>query len=144
MTYMSLGGIAGNSSMSVSICMALVSEIDGGAATAGTKYCYAIGGDLYYLSGNYALEFSPTEVDGKIWIHGDSHVPDPGLTNKDGYSTPLDDFEIQTTYTTAGWNFTSGTEDWKFLPAGSGYDYPVLSWQNSPPADPAELMVLPQ
>jgi hypothetical protein len=68
-----------------------------------------------------------------MYILNADNPREPGIDARDGEDKPLEDFKTQTLYETAGWDFTAGSGDWKFLPAGSGYDYPVLSWQDAKP-----------
>jgi hypothetical protein len=136
--YTVVGGIAGDGSGTISSCMALVSELVGGPSTSTSKTVNAIFASSYgTLSNNYALEVSSTQVTDKMWIHNNTNTSDQGLsTARDGAIKNLADFKDQTTsniYTTAGWTFPGV---WKFI---SGYDYPVLHWQERPPADPATL-----
>jgi hypothetical protein len=68
----------------------------------------------------------------------------PGPTGLDGDDTyAFADFRGQgmgltpgPVYGSLGWNFTVEPVDWKFIP---GYDFPVLYWQNSPPATPPPM-----
>jgi hypothetical protein len=125
--YTYVGGIAGFEG-GVSGCMALVSELDGGPSASSSRTVYRIGySTTPFLGGNYALN-DTTKKNHLVY-------PDTGPTGKDGEGKPPADFKSQALYTSAGWNFTAGTADWKFL---SGYDYPVLSWQTEPPLDPDE------
>jgi hypothetical protein len=92
------------------------------------------------LSDNYAAN-DMTVTGTSPW------TSDTGPGGKDGDDTyAFADFRGQGLGLTPGtvydvyylyWDFTA-SGDWKFIP-GSGYDYPVLSWQNSPPADPASF-----
>jgi hypothetical protein len=124
-----VGGIAGNGSGSASIsnCMALVSSLDGGPSGSTSSSVYKIGG-ASSVSGNYSRN--------DIVLYHAANANDPGINAKDGLGKPLADFKSQTLYTGASWNFTAGG-DWKFLP-GSGYDYPVLSWQEAKPGSVLE------
>jgi hypothetical protein len=117
--YTVIGGITGDGS-GVSGCMALVSNLDGGPSSSTSKTAHAIFASTYGTgTGNYSRN--------DIIINNETNSADPGINAKDGEQKPLDDFKTPTLYTTAGWNVTG---DWKFI---SGYDYPVLSWQNGPP-----------
>jgi hypothetical protein len=119
-----VGGIVGQASESplISGCMALVLELDGGTSTSPSKTVHKIAYTTTgSLSGNYARN--------DMTVSNQTNTP--SMTDpRDGMSKPLADFTSQALYTTAGWNFTTGTGDWKFI---SGYDYPVLSWQTTPP-----------
>jgi hypothetical protein len=129
-----VGGIAGNGSGpgTISACMALVSELDGGPSTSTSRPANAIFASSYgTLSGNY----SRNDITVTRQTNG-SFPSDPGINNKDGEQKLLADFTNSTLYTSATWTFPGV---WKFLPAGSGYNYPVLSWQNSPPRNPATV-----
>jgi hypothetical protein len=127
--------------------MALVSEIDGGAATVSTTAdCYAIGA-ADSLTGNYALAVSVSPGSDFVYIHNNTNTSaeQDSDTGKGGAVGTLTDFQERTSpniYTNAGWTFTAETGYWKFI---SGYDYPVLSWQDEtePPADPAEFLEEP-
>jgi hypothetical protein len=128
-----IGGIIGGALSSyggtVSGCMALVSEIDGGSAAI--RYVHAICTDsTTTLTGNY----SRNDITRSNADPGDAVAP--SLTDKDGQQTPPDNFKTQALYTGAFWDFTAGTGDWKFI---DGYDFPVLAWQTSPPPNPATL-----
>jgi hypothetical protein len=116
-----IGGIAGHSGGTgkVNGCAVLVSKLDGGPSTS--KNVSAISG-YGTLSGNY----SRASI-----IYNRTGSPDPGAAAKDGEGKPLAAFKSQALY--AGWDFTAGTGVWKFLPAGSDYVYPVLSWQAATP-----------
>jgi hypothetical protein len=136
--YTKIGGIMGESSGAAVIndCMALVTELDGGPTTS-SRSVHAICADTYYstLSGNYSWY-------GITRIHtDDTDSPSFGSSYRDGEQKTLADFQSPALYGGAGWNFTTGTGDWKFI---SGYNYPVLSWQDEPPAGgPAEPVELP-
>jgi hypothetical protein len=128
--YIYVGGIAGKADTYavISGCMALIEVLDGGSSTY-TKTVYAIG---RRTSGNFSENYS---WDGISIINRDNSS-NLGIADQDGEQKPSADFKSSVLYATAGWNFPG---DWKFLPAGSGYPYPVLSWQTEPPADPATL-----
>jgi hypothetical protein len=117
-----IGGIAGygGGTGRVGSCAALVSKLDGGPSTSTSKSVRAISG-YGAVSGNY----SRSSI-----IYNRTGSPDPGAGNRDGRQEPLAGFKSQTLYAAAGWDFTAGTGDWKFLP---GCDYPVLSWQTTAP-----------
>jgi hypothetical protein len=122
-----VGGIAGEAG-DVNGCMSLVSELDG-ASYSTYRPVYKIG-NTAPLTGNYSRNDTVKT--------NASEPPDPGLTGKDGEGRPLADFKglsgaSTNLYTIAGWDFTAGTGVWQFLPAGSGYAYPVLSWQDAKP-----------
>jgi hypothetical protein len=124
-TVIGVGGIAGDEygGGSVANSVSLASLLDGGPSTSPSKKVHAIMGNASSttLSGNYSRnDITPTRsTDGT----------DSGLNAKDGEGKPLNDFKSSTLYATAGWNFAN---DWKFL-SGSGYPFPVLFWQTSPP-----------
>jgi hypothetical protein len=125
--YTQIGGIAGgewSGGGQVNNCISLVSTLDGGPSASINKTVHAIMGSNSYttLTGNY----SRNDID----IINRTDSDDPGSSAKDGEGKPLNNFQSPAIYTTAGWNFTTGTGDWKFI---SGYDFPVLSWQTFPP-----------
>jgi hypothetical protein len=124
--YTYIGGIAGEHSNNptISACMALVSELDGGPSTSSSKNVHAISADASILTGNYSRTgFTRNNANA-------SDTVDYGSTGKDGEQKNLADFKSQALYTGALWNFAAGTGDWKFI---TGYDYPVLSWQIAAP-----------
>jgi hypothetical protein len=133
--FIYVGGIAGNTDGSISACMALVEELDGGPSTR-TKNVYAISAvtasGTFTGSGNYSRN--------DITYKNTSNSPnfDFGAANKGGLQTPPANFTSSAFYSGPGWNFTAETGDWKFLPAGSNYDYPVLVWQDAAPGDALE------
>jgi hypothetical protein len=125
-----VGGIAGDTNISASInnCIALVSELDGGSSTY-TRTAYAIsalsGGTL---NDNYAPDLSGSPGIGVVYIHNNTNASDQGPSNaQDGEARSFTAFKNQTLYTSAGWDF-GGV--WKFI---SGWDYPVLKWQDAAP-----------
>jgi hypothetical protein len=130
----SVGGIAGNTNAQIGGCMALVEELDGALTTPSshTRNVYAIGNSTASFStgtGNYSRN--------DITYNNYTNTSfDFGANGKGGQQKPAADFESQAAYTTALWNFTDGTGDWKFL--GSGYDYPVLFWQTAEPGTDLE------
>jgi hypothetical protein len=146
--YMALGGIVGDG-WTVSDCMALVSELDGGTSIAViAKDGHAIGSGNSF-SGNYALEIVSAPVRDKMYVHNITSISDQGPdTPQNGAIQPLADFQNAVFLSTTpkpGWNFAAETGDWKFLSTGSGYadnpyPYPVLSWQDKPPTDPARFL----
>jgi hypothetical protein len=136
--YTKIGGIMGESSGAAAIngCMAIVVEIDAGPSTSTAKYAHAICADTYFsvLSDNYSMN-SIMRTNALP-----SDPPAPGSTARDGEQRPLADFQSPALYAGAGWNFTAGTGDWKFI---NGYDYPVLSWQDAAPEQEAPPSLTP-
>jgi hypothetical protein len=134
-----VGDIRINSGNPIAIdnCMALLTALDGGNSPA----VYTIG-----FKDNPSGNASGSN--GKVWDA--ISITRGGITyTRDGptyflSSLPSDSQDLapfdsaagfagstnQSTYTGAGWDFTAGTGDWKFI---SGYDFPVLSWQTLPP-----------
>jgi hypothetical protein len=131
--YTVVGGIAGNGtgSATISACMALISELDGGPSTSVSRTANAIyASSSGTLSGNYALPVSGSSGSDVMWIYNNTNATDPGINARDGDAQLLSDFKDPTTpniYTGAGWDF-GGV--WKFI---SGWDYPVLKWQEAAP-----------
>ena len=117
-TTINAGGIAGRSGSPFQNCAALA-EVDGGSSSTVGRVI----GNLWtgvYSATNYAAYDKPitrvalgaTAEDGET-AYNVSNLQGPGNHLK--YATDL------------SWNFTT---DWKWL---SGYDYPVLEWQTTPP-----------
>jgi hypothetical protein len=123
-----IGGIAGNSNSGlVNSCMALVSEVDAGfLANLTTRDGHKIACTSFpgNLTGNF--------VQANMQVKNYTLTPND---TRDGTSKPLADFKSSSFYTTSGvnWDFSN---TWKFL---SGYDYPVLNWQNRAPANPSSF-----
>jgi hypothetical protein len=130
------GGISGRvtNTGGLTDCMVLLDILDGGPSP-----------DAHTLFGGYDIWY-PTNTGNKVW--DDIAITQGGTTYTSGSYTTTADYDIasftaaasfqgsssQATY--AGWNFTPGTGAWKWI---AGYDYPVLSWQDSPP----DLSVVP-
>ncbi|MDR0450451.1 MAG: hypothetical protein LBH26_04215 [Treponema sp.] len=120
------GGIAGNSYQgTIEYCAAL------NDVTAGSSgYGYAIAGQQQLgctFTGNYAANDKTASP---------SNPPDPDLKGYNTFaSTAFRGPTAGAAYdsTNLNWSFPN---NWKFL---SGYPYPVLPWQTSPPVDPATL-----
>ncbi|MDR1175454.1 MAG: hypothetical protein LBK83_08310 [Treponema sp.] len=129
--YTVVGGIAGDGGGTITACMALVSELDGGPSASSSRTVNAVSASTYgTLNGNYSRN--------DIAVTRQTNGTAPGLNARDGQEENRTNFTTQTIYepdlyTTAAWNFAAGTGDWKFI---SGYDYPVLRWQNSAPTLP--------
>jgi hypothetical protein len=83
------------------------------------------------LHGNYSRS--------DIVVQNNTSTASFGSANNDGDNTYSgSDFAngggfYWTDTTTVNWNFTDGTGDWKWLPSGTRYNYPVLQWQTAPP-----------
>jgi hypothetical protein len=123
---MSGGGIAGlNYLGTIEYCAALNGVIDSGYSTN----LHGIAGKLdtiCYFTSNYAASDISVQQNGG-WtanadLDGDITYARADFINGGGFDWA--------DATTVNWNFTPGTGDWKWL---SGYDYPVLQWQTSPP-----------
>ncbi|MDR2303982.1 MAG: hypothetical protein LBE10_05290 [Treponema sp.] len=165
------GGIAGDiigDDDLLSQCYAL-GTVAGGAVTAyiggivgyhsqePIEYCAALNDiEGYYSSGislhgiaGYAVwtpTFRSNFSAADMRITGPSQTPDPDL---DGDNTtyarahfkgPSPGAVYGPGSTSLNWNFDAGG-NWKFI---SGYDYPVLSWQKSPPPDLDDLLAYPE
>jgi hypothetical protein len=132
--YTYVGGITGSDqSQTVSGCMALVSELDGGPSTSTSKNVYAIGS--LYAGGTFSGNYSRNDI---MYAHRPITAFDFESAGQGGQQKPLNDFKSQTLYTGASWTFTSASGtggDWNFL---DDYDYPVLSWQETAPPSPEE------
>jgi hypothetical protein len=134
-----VGGIAGGSNDSgpVSGCMALVLKLDGGPSTSTSKTVYAIGYGAMPPTDTRFFNYSRDDLKIQNDTNDDYDYREFG---QGGIQRPLKDFKSSDLYTRAGWSFGEagdGVEKdgvWKFL---DGYDYPVLSWQDKPPADPS-------
>jgi hypothetical protein len=125
------GGIAGeNTGGTIGYCAALQREIDGGGSTA-------VRGIAGYNSPSTSPTYTTNLAAGNIIITRATGVlPDADLDGDTSYLR--DDFKRDSPfrddlYTPLDWNFTSGTGGWKWLSAGSSYEYPVLSWQETTP-----------
>jgi hypothetical protein len=133
-TVVYAGGIAGQvtNSGGLTNCVVMLNALDGGSSA-----------NVHTLFGGYAIWFA-TNSDNRIWDA--IAITRGGLTytNNNSFSglsldsdkdidafSPAEDYAaldlVSDTY--PGWNFGTGG-DWKFI---SGYDFPVLSWQTSPP-----------
>jgi hypothetical protein len=135
--YIFVGGIVGNTDNTlISASMALVEELDGGPSTR-ARNVYAIGAvagsGTFAGSGNY----SRNDI---VYKNATNTNFDYGPNARGGRQTPIAGFKSSAHYsaTSPAWNFTAGTGDWKFLPAGSNYDYPVLAWQTAKPGTALE------
>jgi hypothetical protein len=128
-SYGYAGGIAGsNDGQTITNCAALNDSIVGVSDERGVA-----GQDS---SGTYSKNYTAGELTGppsnldSTTVNNDQN----GLTGS--YASALFTEAYFTyppqIYSSAylDWNFTPGTGDWKWL---SGYDYPVLQWQTSPP-----------
>jgi hypothetical protein len=99
---------------------------------------------VHTLFGGYAIWYA-TNSDNKIWDAIAITRGGTTYTKADSFSgftlNPNQDIAlfgsaedytdpdlVSDTY--PGWDFVAETGDWKFI---SGYDFPVLSWQTSPP-----------
>jgi hypothetical protein len=115
------GGIVGESGSAIENCIALA-EVDGGTSTTAGRVIGDFWNGTYSSTTNYAAS-------DKAITRGT-----PGSSAVDGDLTyAISAFQgsgNQSKYTTLSWDFSN---DWKFI---AGYDYPVLSWQDSPPANP--------
>jgi hypothetical protein len=125
-----VGGImGGNSGIGVVFaCMALVSELDPGPSSSLSRVANAICAEVYpgTLIGNYSRN--------DIKFDNNTNPPDPGAENGDGQAMPLVDFKSPASTIYTAWSFTpTANASWKWL---TGYDYPVLSWQTTPPVLP--------
>jgi hypothetical protein len=133
------GGIAGDygNSGTIENCRVFLTILDGGASS-----------DVHTLFA-YWLPASGTQQDNGVWDGIAITRGETTYTKADSFAGlildsdkdialfgPAEDYAdpdlISDTY--SNWNF-SGGGDWKFIP---GYDFPVLSWQNSPP-DPSAV-----
>jgi hypothetical protein len=121
------GGIAGsNDGQSITYYAVLIDDIAGATAKHGVAG-KDVGGTYSKNYGANELQNLPalltpgsdTDQNGNI-----TSIAYAGFQSSAAYNTPF--------LTT--WNFTAGTGDWKWL-SGSGYAYPVLQWQTSPPPD---------
>jgi hypothetical protein len=120
------GGIAGLNEGSIEYCIALNDSISSSTShdvhgIAGTQT-----GSATYVS-NYAasdIQFSRAGSSTNSGLIGDTTYTRAGFAGQAN----------QGNYDSA-WNF-SAAGDWKWI---GGCNYPVLSWQTSPPADPASL-----
>jgi hypothetical protein len=126
------GGIAGytDGSGAVSSCVAMNDSI----SFSNSIYVRGIASRKNTMSfaDNYTASGLPTSYD-------TSWTASPGTTGLDGSTTLLSNFEGPPAGALYGsgyldWDFAAGTGDWKFI---GGYDYPVLSWQTTPPPAPA-------
>jgi hypothetical protein len=127
--YTYIGGIAGYGGGNVGACMALVSELDGGPSSSLSKEVYAIG--CFYAGGTFSGNYSRNDITYKNYTNSGL---DFGSAGQGGEQKPPDDFKSMDLYTGALWIF-NGTGDWHFV---SGYDYPVLSWQDTKPGTALE------
>jgi hypothetical protein len=124
------GGIFGyiNAGTSaISYCVALNENIEAAAPNNSTG---GIGGRDAGSSSSYTSNFAAPDIS---FIPGQTNT-DPNLIgnvtlSRSAFAGPAN----QGNY--PGWTFGAGG-NWKYI---AGYDYPVLSWQDSPPADPATL-----
>ncbi|MDR0450450.1 MAG: hypothetical protein LBH26_04210, partial [Treponema sp.] len=132
--HISVGGIGGNNFNLISGCAALVSSLDAGLVSPATKYVYKIASNI--SSGSCTNNLARNDMA----IVNNTEPPDPGSNNQDGYQESHTSFINNVLHwegiATLSWHFPN---NWKFLPAGSGYDYPVLNWQNRVPADPSSF-----
>jgi hypothetical protein len=123
------GGIAGdNNGGTIEYCAALNDSIVGATDQRGVA-----GKDA---SGTYGNNYTANELTNApsnlptITVNNDQN----GLTGSYAYALFTEEHFTTSPqiYSSAylDWNFTAGTGDWKWL---SGYDYPVLQWQTSPP-----------
>jgi hypothetical protein len=130
------GGISGrivDASGSIMNCAALNMAIESKNSSDAHRI---LGSVVTVLSDNFAAN--------DMTLTGNATILPPvsSLTGQDGADTSRMDFQRDTVGTVYNpgyldWDFDTGT-DWQFI---SGYDFPVLYWQNSPPADPG--LVLP-
>ncbi|MDR1175452.1 MAG: hypothetical protein LBK83_08300 [Treponema sp.] len=124
-TTKSAGGIVGSYSGIIEYCAVLNTSI---SFTGATDIDEVAGMADAFSLGNIQYNYTAADIAGF-----------PGSSGFwSGTSTPRVDFTGPapgTVYSTANlnWNFAAGTGDWKFI---SGYDYPVLSWQTTPPPAP--------
>jgi hypothetical protein len=120
------GGIAGESvsPSSIANCVALA-DVDGGSGSYVGRVIGNMTGTL--LGTNYAAS-------DKSLTRGSpaSDVEDGDTSNN---SSAFRGPPTGLVYTLLEWDFSA---TWKWL-SGSGYNYPVLFWQTSPPRDPATL-----
>jgi hypothetical protein len=122
------GGITGeNDGGTIEYCAALQQEIDGGSSSS-------VRGIAGYNSASPI--YTTNLAAGNILITRAGVSPNADLDGDTSYLR--DDFKRDSSfqsdiYTLLTWDFTSGTGDWKWLPAGSSYEYPVLSWQETTP-----------
>jgi hypothetical protein len=153
-TYeVSVGGIAGQNDAVITKCYArgsvLGENASGGYQGAGGiagritgtgEYCAALNDSVTYpLYAHGIAGGDTTATYTNNYAAADITFTSPwtNTTNLDGdrtyYRVDFMGQGNQGKYTALGWNFTN---DWKWL---SGYSYPALSWQTTPPLDPATL-----
>jgi hypothetical protein len=122
----SAGGIVGSFLGIIEKCAVLNDSVSFAGAT-----------DIGEVAGNKGA-ISPSSNIQNNYTASDISLSPGSSNNWAGTSTPRADFTGPPAGTVYGlgaldWDFSDGTGDWKWI---GSYGYPVLSWQEVPPADP--------
>jgi hypothetical protein len=127
------GGIAGNNYMgTIQYCAALNDFVGSG----NSPYAYGIAGSNEgncMFTNNFAagdMEYDKTD---STLSHSADLDGDTSFALAD-FKRPL---PIPSPYDSGKLNWTFGGDSWKWI---DNYDYPVLSWQTEPPADPSTFL----
>jgi hypothetical protein len=131
------GGVEGNydNAGKIEYCVVLLSALDGGAsADVHTLFGYFSGYTVGTLAGNGVWNDIAITVSGTTYRDDGPNLLSaltPATYEDVAVFTPASGYTDAASIGSAypSWNFASGG-DWKFI---SGYEFPVLSWQTSPP-----------